>query len=237
MTETPAVQRNPPDDAPHVLVVDDDGRIRELMARYLKENGFRVTTAGDAENARKAMRGLAFDIVVLDVMMPGESGLQLAGSLKSIAASVPILMVTARRAPEDRVAGLEAGVDDYMTKPFDPRELVIRLQRIIKRSEPPPPPKEEVRMGLIVFHAGRGDLKRGETLIKITDRERELLRLFADRPSTPIPRHELAEDGSTGSERAIDVQINRLRRKIETDPANPVYLQTVRGKGYILYTD
>jgi two-component system phosphate regulon response regulator OmpR len=234
MTDT--IPRVPLDDAPHILVVDDDTRIRELMARFLKENGFRVTTAEDAETARKATRGLAFDVIVLDVMMPGESGLKLAASLKAIA-TVPILMVTAMTKPEDRMKGFEAGVDDYMTKPFDPRELVIRLQRIIQSSQPPPSPKEEVRMGAFVFHAGRGDLKRGDTLIKITDRERELLRLFAGRPSTPIPRHELADDASTGSERAIDVQINRLRRKIEEDPANPKWLQTVRGIGYKLCVD
>lgn len=226
----------PPDDAPHILIVDDDRRIRELVARYLQKTGFRVTMANDAETARAAMRGLEFDLVILDVMMPGETGLELARSLKQIS-PIPICMMTALADPKQRVAGLEAGVDDYVTKPFDPRELVIRLKNILRRSEPPPPAKDEVRMGEFIFLSGRGELKRGEETIKITDRERDLLRLFASRPGAPIPRHELASDDTTGNERAIDVQINRLRRKIERDPSNPVYLQTVRGKGYILYVD
>jgi two-component system phosphate regulon response regulator OmpR len=180
-----------PDNAAHILVVDDDQRIRDLLARYLFEQGFRVSTATDAASARAAMRGLAFDVVILDVMMPGESGLELARDLKSIS-SIPICLLTAQAEPEQRIEGLEAGVDDYVAKPFEPRELLLRLQNILR---------------------------------------------FAQRPGTPIARHELASDEATGSERAIDVQINRLRRKIETDPANPVYLQTVRGKGYILHTD
>lgn len=225
-----------PDDAPHVLLVDDDQRIRDLLGRYLMENGFRVTTADDCDTARASMRGLSFDLVILDVMMPGENGLELARSLKSIS-PVPICMLTAKAEPEDRVEGLEAGVDDYVTKPFEPRELVLRLQNIMRRGRIEAGPREEVRMGDYVFHVGRGELKRGEEAIKLTERERDLLRLFASRVGTPIARHELASDDSTGNERAIDVQINRLRRKIETDPSNPVYLQTVRGKGYILYID
>lgn len=225
-----------PDDAPHILIVDDDQRIRELVQRFLQTNGFRVTAAGDAESARAAMRGLSFDLVILDVMMPGESGLDLARSLKTIS-PVPICMMTALADPQQRVAGLEAGVDDYVVKPFDPREMLLRLQNILRRGKSQPGAREEVRMGEFVFHAGRGDLRRGDVPVKITERERDLLRLFADRPGTPIQRHELANDDSTGSERAIDVQINRLRRKIEADPSNPVYLQTVRGKGYILHVD
>lgn len=225
-----------PDDAPHVLIVDDDHRIRELVQRFLQKNGFRVTAAGDAEGARSAMRGLSFDLVILDVMMPGESGLELARSLKAIS-PVPICMMTALADPKQRVAGLEAGVDDYVVKPFDPREMLLRLQNILRRGQSQPGVRDEVRMGEFVFHSARGDLRRGDVSIKITERERDLLRLFAGRPGTPIQRHELANDDSTGSERAIDVQINRLRRKIEADPSNPVYLQTVRGKGYILYVD
>jgi two-component system phosphate regulon response regulator OmpR len=225
-----------PDNAPHVLVVDDDHRIRDLITRYLGQSGFRVTSACDTQSARAAMRGLAFDIVVLDVMMPGESGLELARELKSNS-SIPICMLTARAEQDDRVQGLETGVDDYMLKPFEPRELVLRLQNILRRGQTVNVPKEEVRMGEFTFHLGRGELKRGQDTIKLTERERDLLRLFASRPGMPIPRHELASDESTGSERAIDVQINRLRRKIETDRSSPVYLQTVRGKGYILYVD
>ncbi|HEY7670002.1 MAG TPA: response regulator transcription factor [Hyphomicrobium sp.] len=224
------------DNAPHVLVVDDDQKIRELLGRYLAEHGFRVTTAADAESARAGMRGLAFDVVLLDVMMPGESGLELARDLKATR-PVPICMLTARAEPEHRIEGLEAGVDDYIPKPFEPRELLLRLRNILRRAAGPSSPNDEVRMGAYVFHVSRGELKLGEETIKLTERERDLLRMFAQRIGTPIARHELSGDDSTGNDRAIDVQINRLRRKIETDPSNPVYLQTVRGKGYILYSD
>ena len=239
MTPAQATAREPlSDNAPHVLVVDDDQKIRDLLRRYLNEHGFRVTPAADAAAARAAMRGLAFDIILLDVMMPGENGLDLARDLKS-SLSVPILMLTARSEPEDRIAGLEAGVDDYLPKPFEPRELLLRLQNILRRGRLPAPgtSTDEVRMGSYVFYVSRGELKRDDETIKLTERERDLLRQFAQRPGTPIQRHELSSDDTTGSERAIDVQINRLRRKIEADPSNPVYLQTVRGKGYILYTD
>lgn len=225
-----------PDNAAHILVVDDDQRIRDLLARYLFEHGFRVSSAADAASARAAMRGLAFDLVILDVMMPGESGLSLARDLKSIS-NVPVLILTARAEPEQRVEGLEIGVDDYISKPYEPRELLLRLRNILKRGLLPSGPREEIRMGDFAFHVARGELKRRDETIKLTERERDLLRMFAQRPGLPIARHELASDESTGSERAIDVQINRLRRKIESDPANPVYLQTVRGKGYILHTD
>jgi len=225
-----------PDNAPHVLIVDDDQKIRDLLGRYLTEHGFRVTTAADAESARAGMRGLEFDVVLLDVMMPGENGLDLARDLKATR-QVPICMLTARSEPEHRIEGLEAGVDDYIPKPFEPRELLLRLRNILRRALGPLGPHEEIRMGAFVFHVGRGELKHGEETIKLTERERDLLRLFAQRIATPIPRHELSSEDSTGNDRAIDVQINRLRRKIETDPSNPVYLQTVRGKGYILYSD
>ncbi|MGE0701932.1 MAG: response regulator [Hyphomicrobiaceae bacterium] len=235
--EPVAVRREPPpDNAPHILVVDDDQRIRDLIARFLSEAGFRVSTAGDTKAARAAMRGLAFDLVILDVMMPGETGLELARDLKAIS-PVPICMLTALADPEQRIAGLEAGVDDYVGKPFEPRELLLRVRNILRRGKTSTAAREEVRMGDYTFHIARGELKRGDELIRLTERERDLLRLFAGRPGMPIPRHELASDDSTGSERAIDVQINRLRRKIEADGSNPVYLQTVRGKGYILYVD
>lgn len=238
MTGSMTYQRREPlpDNAPHVLVVDDDQRIRDLLGRYLFENGFRVTTASDSATARASMRGLSFDLVILDRMMPGEGGLELARELKTIS-PVPICMLTAKAEPEDRVEGLEAGVDDYVTKPFEPRELVLRLQNIMRRGQITAGPREEIRMGDFTFHIARGELKLGEENIKLTERERDLLRLFASRPGSPIARHELASDDATGSERAIDVQINRLRRKIESDPGNPVYLQTVRGKGYIFYID
>jgi two-component system, OmpR family, phosphate regulon response regulator OmpR len=239
MTPPPTGPRTEPlpDDAPHILVVDDDHKIRDLLARYLNEQGFRVTTAPDAECARASMRGLAFDVVLLDVMMPGESGLSLARDLKANS-EIPICMLTARAETDQRIEGLEIGVEDYVAKPFEPRELLLRLKNILRRGKPvAPEAADEVRMGNHIFFIERGELKRGDETVKLTERERDLLRQFAQRRGTPIPRHELSNDDSTGSERAIDVQINRLRRKIESDPSNPVYLQTVRGKGYILYTD
>ena len=240
MTSTSGQRAEPlPDDAPHVLVVDDDHKIRDLLARYLYGQGFRVTTAADAETAQASLRGLEFDIVLLDVMMPGMSGLELAREIKAVR-DIPICMLTARAEPEQRIEGLEIGVDDYVPKPFEPRELLLRLRNILRRgqsAQAAQPPSDEVRMGTFVFHVARGELRRNDETIKLTERERDLLRQFAQRPGVPIQRHELATDEATGNDRAIDVQINRLRRKIETDPSNPVYLQTVRGKGYILYTD
>jgi two-component system phosphate regulon response regulator OmpR len=229
-----------PDDAPHVLIVDDDSKIRDLLARYLYSQGFRVTTAGDAEMAQASLRGLDFDIVLLDVMMPGISGIELAREIKRHR-DIPICMLTARAEPEQRIEGLEAGVDDYVPKPFEPRELLLRLRNILRRGQTGQPAaaaqSDEVRMGTLVFHIARGELRRNNETIKLTERERDLLRQFAQKPGVPIQRHELATEDTTGNDRAIDVQINRLRRKIETDPSNPVYLQTVRGKGYILYSD
>jgi two-component system phosphate regulon response regulator OmpR len=238
MTSAPLSSRAEPlaDDAPHVLVVDDDQKIRDLLARFLFEQGFRVTTAPDAEGAKASLRGLAFDVILLDVMLPGQSGLDLAREIKSTS-HIPICMLTARTEPEQRIEGLECGVEDYIPKPFEPRELLLRLRNILRRGHPSLANSDEVRMGAFVFHVARGELKRHDETIKLTERERDLLRQFAQRRGMPIPRHELSNDDSTGSERAIDVQVNRLRRKIETDPSNPVYLQTVRGKGYILYTD
>lgn len=227
------------DNAPHVLVVDDDQKIRALLGRFLTSNGFRVTEAADAASARAFMRGLAFDLVLLDVMMPGECGLTLARDLK-LTRPVPICMLTALADAEDRISGLEAGVDDYISKPFEPRELLLRLRNILRRDQTPATTantRDEIRMGGCIFSITRGELKREDETIKLTERERDLLRLFAQRIGIAVPRHELSSDDSTGSERAIDVQINRLRRKIEADPSNPVYLQTVRGKGYILYID
>jgi two-component system, OmpR family, phosphate regulon response regulator OmpR len=224
------------DNAPHVLIVDDDQRIRDLLARFLQENGFRVTTAENAATARANMRGLAFDLLVLDVMMPGESGFELAKALR-IDHDIPILMLTARAEPEYRIKGLEIGVDDYLAKPFEPRELLLRLQNILSRHKLTPGADDIIRMGEFTFHIGRGELKRNDETVRLTERERDLLRQFAERPGTPISRMDLAKDGTDGSERAVDVQINRLRRKIEADPGNPVYLQTVRGKGYTLHAE
>jgi two-component system, OmpR family, phosphate regulon response regulator OmpR len=225
----------PDDNAPHILVVDDDNRIRDLLARYLQDNGFRVTAAVDAASARATMRSLSFDLIILDVMMPQESGLDFARSLRS-SSQVPILMLTARAEPEQRIEGLETGVDDYLAKPFDPRELLLRVANVLRRGAAAGS-SGEVRMGSFVFHIARGELKRDGETVRLTERERDLLRYFAQRPGMPVSRQELAKDADSGGERAVDVQINRLRRKIEHDPANPVYLQTVRGKGYILYPE
>ncbi|HSH63705.1 MAG TPA: response regulator transcription factor [Methyloceanibacter sp.] len=227
--------RGPDDSAPHILVVDDDSRIRDLLARYLQDHGFRVSTAVDAASARATMRGLSFDLLILDVMMPQESGIDFARALRA-SSQVPILMLTARAEPDQRIEGLETGVDDYLAKPFDPRELLLRVGNVLRRGNAAPT-SGEVRMGDFVFHISRGELKRDGETIRLTERERELLRYFAQRPGMPVARHELAKDAESGGERAVDVQINRLRRKIENDPTNPVYLQTVRGKGYILYPE
>lgn len=224
------------DNAPHILVVDDDQRIRDLLARFLQENGFRVTTAEHAEAARANMRGLAFDMLVLDVMMPGETGFEFAEVLRENH-DIPILMLTARAEPDHRIQGLEIGVDDYLAKPFEPRELLLRIQNILNRNRRPAGAQDLIRMGDFTFHIGRGELKHGGETVRLTERERDLLRQFAERPGTPISRLDLAKQGTDGSERAVDVQINRLRRKIEADPGNPVYLQTVRGKGYILHAE
>ena len=225
------------DDAPHLLVVDDDTRIRDLLQRYLSEQGFRITVAADAGEARRKLEGLHFDLLVLDVMMPGESGLSLT---RSIAADkqIPVILLTARSEAESRIAGLEAGADDYLAKPFDPRELVLRINNILKRNPGTDQPKiEQVMFGPYTFSILRRELKRGAEVIKLTDREQEIMLLFATRAGDTIPRHELIGNDTEVGERTIDVQINRLRRKIEDDPANPVWLQTVRGIGDRLSMD
>ncbi|MBI4724545.1 MAG: response regulator [Rhodomicrobium sp.] len=225
-----------PDDAPHMLVVDDDERIRDLLSSYLLQNGFRVTQAENGVAARAQMEGLAFDCIILDVMMPGESGFSIAEELRK-SSDVPILMLTARSEPEHRVRGLELGVDDYVPKPFEPRELLLRLQNILRRRASPKTKDGEVRFGPFVFDLRRNELKRGDEPIRLTDKEREVLREFALSGGEPVTREDLARLGEYENERAVDVQINRLRQKIETDPANPAYLHTVRGKGYVLYLD
>ena len=226
------------DDAAHLLVVDDDSRIRTLLHRFLSQNGYRVTVAASAAEARLKLDQLAFDLLVLDVMMPGENGLDLARAVRA-RSGVPILMLTARSEADDRIEGLETGADDYLTKPFNPRELLLRIGGILRRanaagagsSEP------EVRFGPFAFHRGRGELKRGADVIRLTDRERELLATLAERPGHTVPRSAIAGDDAAPGDRAVDVVVTRLRRKIEADPANPILLQTVRGLGYRLLTD
>ena len=223
-----------PDDAPHLLVVDDDTRIRTLLHRFLKENGFRVSVAEDSAEARRKLAGLDFDLIILDVMMPGEDGVALTRVLRE-ERDIPILMLTALSETESRVTGLEVGADDYLPKPFDPRELVLRVNSILRRGGQPSPPKlEQVVFGPYTFQIQRRELKRAGEVLKLTDREREIMAIFAERAGETIPRHELVGSDSEVGERTIDVQINRLRRKIERDPSNPVWLQTVRGIGYRL---
>lgn len=224
----------PGDDAPHLLVVDDDTRIRTLLKEFLTANGFRITVSGTAAEARRKLAGLDFDLIILDVMMPGESGVELTKSLRT-EKDVPILMLTALSETDNRITGLEAGADDYLPKPFDPRELILRVNNILRRGGTPPVPKlEQIVFGPYTFQIARRELKRGGEPLKLTDREQEILAIFAERAGETIPRHELVTGDADVGERTIDVQINRLRRKIERDPANPVWLQTVRGIGYRL---
>jgi two-component system, OmpR family, phosphate regulon response regulator OmpR len=229
-----------PDHAPHILVVDDDRRLRELLARFLTQNGFRVTTAASAAEAQAKSESLVFDALVLDVMMPGENGFDYARRVRA-ESQVPILMLTARADPADRVSGLEIGADDYLAKPFETRELILRLSNILKRATPgdrveTQTSPEAIHFGPFVYRFDRGELRRDSDMIRITEREREILNILGQKAGGNVAREELA--GASGAnERTVDVQITRLRRKIEVDPANPVYLQTVRGIGYRLVLD
>lgn len=222
------------DDAPHLLLVDDDRRIRDLLSRFLGNEGYRVTTAESAKDARAKLVGLHFDLLILDVMMPGESGFDLARFLRGHS-QVPIIMLTARHEAESRIEGLQIGADDYVAKPFEPRELVLRIGNILKRAAPAPADTvEQVSFGAYVFHLERGELRQGEESVHLTDRERDMLRMLAQAGGEVVPRGDLAGGGASANERAVDVQINRLRRKIERDPASPLFLQAVRGVGYRL---
>jgi two-component system phosphate regulon response regulator OmpR len=227
----------PADGAPHLLVVDDDNRIRTLLNRFLGEQGFRVSVAASAGEARRKLELIDFDLLIVDVMMPGETGLEFTRALRSIS-SVPILMLTARSEANSRIEGLELGADDYVSKPFEPRELVLRINNILRRGLGVAKTKtSEIRFGPFTFDGDRMELKRGDEVIRLTDREKQLLKMFADRPGDTIPRHEIVGADNSFGDRTADVQMNRLRRKIEVDPANPLYLQTVRGVGYRLMTD
>ena len=226
------------DDLPHILVVDDDRRIRSLLQSFLMENGFRISAAASAAEAREKMRIVSFDLVVLDIMMPGETGLAFTQSLRAQGNTVPVLMLSALAEPADRIAGLETGSDDYLTKPFEPRELLLRIRGLLRRQkETPARQSAEVSFGLFTFHLQRGELRRGADPVRLTTREREMLRMLAASAGTPLSRAELASEASDEGARSVDVQINRLRQKIEEDPSNPLYLQTVRGTGYVLHAD
>jgi two-component system phosphate regulon response regulator OmpR len=227
------------DDSAHILVVDDDTRLRELLHRYLSDQGFRVTAAKDAAEARGFLRSLAFDLLILDIMMPGENGLELLRALRREQA-VPVLLLTAIDEVDSRIEGFESGADDYLPKPFEPRELVLRIQAVLRRMaarERPAPPRK-VHFGAFSFDLERIELRRGEAFVKLSSAEAQLLKALADRAGDAVSRDELSQASpEVGNARTIDVQVTRLRRKIETDPKFPRYLQTVRGIGYALITD
>ena len=230
-------------DRSHILIVDDDERIRGLLQQFLIKSGFLVTSARDTEHARRILSGLEFDLIILDVMMPGEDGISLCRDLRQ-RISTPILLLTARAETSDRIAGLEAGADDYLGKPFEPKELLLRIAAILRRSpasEPAIVRPKVIHFGAVRYDVERGEMWRGEALVRLTSTESQLMKIFTANLSEPVSRaHLVSELGNSGSqtqERAVDVQITRLRRKIEDDPRQPRYLQTVRGAGYMLAPD
>lgn len=227
----------------HLLVVDDDERIRGLLQKFLIRNGFLVSIARDAAQARRLLSGLEFDLLVLDVMMPGEDGISLTRDLRRTS-QVPVLLLTAKGEAANRIEGLEAGADDYLVKPFEPKELLLRINAILRRvpqARAAVPAPKMLQLGAVRYDIDRGELWRGAELVKLTATEAQLMRAFAAQPGVAISRDRLAGDAGTedagGQERAVDVQITRLRRKIEDDPKSPRYLQTVRGEGYMLQPD
>ncbi|MEM1272309.1 MAG: response regulator [Pseudomonadota bacterium] len=233
-------------DAAHLLIVEDDEHIRTLLQKFLMRNGFLASAARDAAHARRLIEGLEFDLIVLDVMMPGEDGLSLCREIREHIAT-PIILLTAKGEVGDRIAGLEAGADDYLAKPFEPKELLLRINAILRRMPAPEvidgSPKV-LHLGSVIYDLERGDMWQGETQIRLTATESALMRIFATSPNNPISRAKLVEDlgrdksgAEQAQERAVDVQITRLRRKIEADPKQPRYLQTVRGAGYMLAPD
>lgn len=227
----------------HLLIVDDDERIRDLLKKFLIRAGFLVTAARDAAHARRVLAGLDFDLIVMDVMMPGEDGVSLTKHLRETR-STPIMLLTARGDIEHRIAGLEAGADDYLPKPFEPKELLLRINAILRRM-PETPAREAapkvLHLGPIRYDMDRGEMWRGDELIRLTGTESQLMKIFSACPGEPVSRSKLVEDlgrdRGQAQERAVDVQITRLRRKIEADPKQPRYLQTVRGAGYMLAPD
>ncbi|MDA0961853.1 MAG: response regulator [Proteobacteria bacterium] len=232
-----------PDHVAHLLIVDDDERIRDLLKKFLMRNGFLVTAARDAGHARRILSGLDFDLIVMDVMMPGEDGVTLTRALRETSLT-PILLLTARGETEHRIAGLEAGADDYLAKPFEPKELLLRINAILRRM-PEPSARDAapkiLHLGPIRYDIDRGELWRGDQPIRLTATEAQLMRFFSARPGEAVSRTKLVEDlgrdRGQAQERAVDVQITRLRRKIEDNPKQPRYLQTVRGAGYMLAPD
>jgi two-component system phosphate regulon response regulator OmpR len=222
------------DPARHILVVDDDARLRRLLQRYLTEHGYHVTTAEDAEDAKASLKNFAFDLMVLDVMLPGQDGISLTTELRDVA-DLPILLLTALGETEDRVNGLAAGADDYLVKPFDPRELLLRIATILRRAPPPPPIHQPLRFGPFTFDPGSQELRRDGERVHLTEAELSLLQILAEQPGLAVTRKQLGQRSRiSGSDRAIDTQIVRLRRKLEADPRRPRYLLTKRGEGYVL---
>lgn len=224
----------------HILVVDDDDRLRALLKQYLTEHGFFVSTAADTRQADEVIDAFAVDLIVLDVMMPKETGMQYAKRLKTRDAIPPILLLTARSEAEDRIEGLEAGAQDYLAKPFAPRELVLRIENILQRGvqAAPAPESEVVLFGEYRFDLKSGRLNSSEGMIYLTSSEIECLRILAKQAGVPVSREKIAElAGDLNNERSVDVQINRLRKKIEPQPGKPMYIQTVRHAGYVLHTD
>ncbi|MBT4895060.1 MAG: response regulator [Rhodobacteraceae bacterium] len=224
----------------HLLIVDDDERIRTLLQKFLIRNGFLVSAARDSAHARRILSGLDFDLIILDVMMPGEDGISLTKEVRKNS-DTPILLLTAKGETQDRILGLEAGADDYLAKPFEPKELLLRLNAILRRvpaqDEAAPLPKV-MHLGQVHYDVDRGEMWQGEDRLRLTATESQLMRIFSSTPGVPLSRSNLVEqlgrDGGQAQERAVDVQITRLRRKIEQDPKQPRYLQTVRGAGYML---
>ncbi|MGL4235170.1 response regulator [Tabrizicola sp.] len=226
----------------HLLIVDDDERIRGLLQKFLMRSGFLVSVARDAAQARRILGGLEFDMIVLDVMMPGEDGVTLTRDLRR-RLTTPILLLTARGEASNRIEGLEAGADDYLVKPFEPKELLLRINAILRRvpqAKAAEPVRQVIHLGAVRYDLDRGEMWRGEVPVRLTATEAQLMRIFAGALGTPISREKLVGDGAgvdAAQERAVDVQITRLRRKIEEDPKTPRYLQTVRGEGYMLQPD
>lgn len=229
-----------PSDGRHILVVDDDDRLRDLLREFLTREGYRVTVAAHAGSARKLVELLDFDLLIVDVMMPGEDGLSLTRSLRA-ESTVPVLILTARGSAGDRIDGLTAGADDYLAKPFEPQELLLRVAAILRRAGPKQTGPKRLSLGEYAFDLDRGELLRGEELIKLTEGEQQLMRALALKADQPVDRLELARTNAgqdrDATLRAVDVQMTRLRRKIERDPRTPRYLQTVRGVGYMLAPD
>lgn len=227
------------DDA-HLLIVDDDERIRVLLQKFLIRSGFLVSVARDAAHARRILSGLEFDLIVLDVMMPGEDGVSLCRDLRR-KISTPIMLLTAKGETDDRITGLEAGADDYLGKPFEPKELLLRINAILRRvpaAEPAMVLPKVLNLGPVRYDIERGEMWQGDQMVRLTATESQLMRIFSGSPGEPVSRtrlvEELSRSGEQTQERAVDVQITRLRRKIEADPKQPRYLQTVRGAGYML---